>query len=64
MVQVMQFIVHVIYYIYAFLQCVLNANNSKIDCSLVSQNKNEKIVTTGASYIHNVDIVKLCHGVV
>ena len=46
-----------IYGYYTFLQCILNVNNLKIDYSSVSQNENEKI-------IDNVDLVKLCDGVV
>ena len=53
-----------IYGYYAFLQCILNVSNSKIDYSLVSQNEISKIVPLGASCVDNIDIVKLCDGVV
>ena len=62
--QIMYAASDVIYGYYAFLQCIVNISNSKLNYSLISNDENSKIISFAGAIANNIDIVQLCDGII
>ena len=54
----------VIYGYYAFLQCIINVFNLKLNYSLISPDETEKMIPFGGAIVNNIDLLKLCDGII